>query len=669
MIYKHKLYKAIGLIALCMVIYAPVIAQDESTIPIRFGAKVGIGSSNLAVDYFQPLGQARTTISIGGFAQYRFFNWLGVNLDLMYAQTGGANVNPRLFYFKGNPMLGIPELNKSLERTDLLMHRIEIPITANISIPNFEGNIKPILILGPSFGYTVKAKAINSYKWDFEAAPNDLITVTQDDLKDKIQSLDVGGVFGFGVDFDAKPVSYTLGITYRMSFTETNNYKYSLFPNYTFNTAQVFFAVKFGRGHKNPAPLVTAPPAMGVVVPEPEVKFSVYSPTNIPTVRRVRETFPIRNSVFFDLGSTEIPDRYVLITKDQVKDFRTDRLEVFTPKHLSGRSQRQMTAYYNVLNILGDRMGRFPSTIVRLSGASMEGIEDGLAMAESVKRYLVSVFGIDASRINTEGQLKPRIPSEQPGGTKDLDLLREGDHRVSIWSESPEILMEYQTGPDAPLAPVEIITVQEAPIDSYVSFNVEGAKEAFSSWSLEVRDNKRVIQKFGPYTQEKISLPGKSILGTRPEGDYRVTMVGHTKSGKTVRNEISVHMVLWTPSEREEGMRYSVLFEFNESQAITIYEKYLTDIVTPKIPKGGTVIIHGHTDITGDEAHNMELSLARANDVRGIIESALSKAGRSDVKFEVYGFGEDENLSPFENKFPEERFYNRTVIIDIIPAK
>ena len=116
-------------------------------------------------------------------------------------------------------------------------------------------------------------------------------------------------------------------------------------------------------------------------------------------------------------------------------------------------------------------------------------------------------------------------------------------------------------------------------------------------------------------------------------------------------------------------MRYSIIFEFNESQAITIYEKYLTDIVTPKIPKGGTVIIHGHTDIIGDEAHNLELSLARANEVRSIIENALSKAGRSDVKFEVYGFGEDQDLSPFENKFPEERFYNRTVIIDIIPAK
>nr|WP_315182056.1 OmpA family protein [uncultured Flavobacterium sp.] len=78
--------------------------------------------------------------------------------------------------------------------------------------------------------------------------------------------------------------------------------------------------------------------------------------------------------------------------------------------------------------------------------------------------------------------------------------------------------------------------------------------------------------------------------------------------------------------------------------------------------------MHGHTDIIGEEAYNMSLSLDRANEVKNIIEKALSNAGRNDVTFEVHGFGEDQNVSPFENKFPEERFYNRTVIIDIIPA-
>ncbi len=128
-------------------------------------------------------------------------------------------------------------------------------------------------------------------------------------------------------------------------------------------------------------------------------------------------------------------------------------------------------------------------------------------------------------------------------------------------------------------------------------------------------------------------------------------------------------MVLWTPTEKEMGMRFNVIFEFNESDVISLYEKYLTDIVIPQIPKNGTVIIHGYTDIIGDADHNKTLSLARANDVRGVIEKGLAKTQRKDVKFRVYGFGENEKEAPFDNNFPEERFYNRTVIIDIIPPK
>lgn len=441
---------------------------------------------------------------------------------------------------------------------------------------------------------------------------------------------------------------------------------------WTLTTLRIGATIKFGRGERiaRPPQSVLAPLATTVVAyVEPEVVFYINSPANIPVERRVRETFPIRNYVFFDLGSSEIPDRYVLLSKDQVKDFKEDRLEVFTPKRLSGRSAREMVVYYNVLNILGDRMGRYPLTVVRLTGASMEGIKEGLAMAESIKKYLVDVFGIDPKRINTEGRIKPRIPSEQVGGTLDLKLLREGDHRVSIWSESPEILMEYQTGPDVPLKPIEFTSVQEAPIDSYVTFNVDGAEKAFSSWSLEIKDSTGIVQKYGPYSQEKVSIPGKTILDIRTKGNFDVTMIGQTKSGKTVVKKAPLHMVLWKPSEREEGMRFSIIYEFNSSDAIATYEKYLSEVVTPKIPKGGKVIISGYTDIVGDASNNKKLSLARAYDVKVIIDKALAKAGRSDVKFEVYGFGEDQDFSPFGNNYPEERFYNRCVIIDIIPKE
>ena len=499
------------------------------------------------------------------------------------------------------------------------------------------------------------------------------------EIPDQVADPEVNGEFS---NTNKSVISMQVGAGYDISLSpETKQTKVVLSPFVSFHpyfgqnprsteswnmtTVRAGVALKFGRGHQVAVPVKQEVVAIVPVIPP--VRFTVTSPKNIPAERKVKETFPVLNYVFFNIGSTEIPSRYVLLKKEQVKDFKEEQLEEFATPTQSGRSNRQMIAYYNVLNILGDRMGRNSSSTITLVGTSELGSQDGKLMAESVKQYLVDVFGINASRIKIEVRNKPKLPSEQPGGTLELALLREEDRRVTIESTSPALLMEYQSGPDARLKPVEILTVQEAPLDSYVTFNVAEGNKDFSSWSVETKDKKGQVQNFGPYTQDEVSLPGKLILGNETEGDYKVTLIGNTHSGMQMKRDTTVHMKLWTPPANEEGMRFSVIYEFNDSKAITIYEKYLTEIVTPKIPVGGSVKIHGYTDIIGDEANNRNLSLARANDVRRIIENGLSKSGRTDVKFEVDGFGEDQKLSQFENEFPEERFYNRTVIIDILP--
>ncbi len=501
-----------------------------------------------------------------------------------------------------------------------------------------------------------------------DQAPTPDVKGDLSDVTPTLVSMQIGA--GFDIPLSAPEYPMQAILAPFISFQPYFGQKPRSVETWNITTLRVGAALKFGHGKKDPAPTsttTTPQPTTTNVSVDPQIQFFVNSPKNIPVERRVRETFPLRNYVFFDLGSTEIPDRYVLIRKDQVKDFKEDQLEVFTPKTLSGRSARGMTVYYNLLNILGDRMGKNPGTAITLVGSSEKGPEDARMMAESVQRYLVDVFNINNSRISIEGRTKPSIPSEQPGGTQELDLLREGDRRVSILSTSPALLMEFQTGPEVFLKPVEYTAVQEAPYDSYVTFYVMGGNEALISWSMAIKDEKNVVQTFGPYTRENVSLPGKTILGTRPNGHFNVMMTGKTKTGKTVTKEAAVDIALWTPPTNEEGMRFSVIYEFNESKAISIYEKYLNDVVIPKIPQNGTVIIHGHTDIIGDDTYNQKLSMARANNVKSIIESGLLKAGRNDVKFQTYGSGEDESLSPFANNYPEERFYNRTVIIDIIP--
>jgi outer membrane protein OmpA-like peptidoglycan-associated protein len=290
-------------------------------------------------------------------------------------------------------------------------------------------------------------------------------------------------------------------------------------------------------------------------------------------------------------------------------------------------------------------------------------------MAESVKKYLVDVFAIDATRIAIEGRNKPKIASEKVGGTRELALLREGDRRVSVESNSPALLMEFQSGPDAPLKPVTIIAVQEAPIASYVTFKVDGADEAFSTWKMEITDKDGVVQNYGPYTQEEVSISGNTILGTNPEGDYNVKMIGTNKTGEIVTKESTVHIVAWTPSKVEEGLRFSIIYEFDDAKAIAMYNKYLSEVVAPKIPANAKVTIHGHTDVIGEETYNQTLSEKRANDVKTTLQNSVAKLGTTGVTFEISALGENVDAAPFGNTLPEERAYNRTVIIDVIPQK
>jgi len=551
---------------------------------------------------------------------------------------------------------------------DLSIDLNYVTLEPSLRIAPFKSNF--YMYVGPRFAYNVG----KSFTYKLKTNPAIPEQVAEPDVKGDLSnvyntlvSMQVGAGIDIPLSSQNQRTQFVLSpfVSYHPYFGQEPRST----ETWTVATVRAGVALKFGRGHKITVPEVVASIPAAVVVIEPEVQFTVVAPANIPVERKVREIFPLRNYIFFNVGSTEIPDRYVLLRKDQVRVFKEDQLEVFVPKNLSGRSKREMIVYYNVINIIGDRMQKNPTATITLVGSSNDSPKEGKVMAESVKQYLVLVFDIDPLRIKIEGRNKPKIPGERVGGQIDLELLREGDRRVSIESSSPVMLMEFQSGPYASLKSVEIVGVQEAPIDSYVTFNAAGGNQAFTTWSLEITDASGVVQNFGPYTQEDVSIPGKSIMGTRPEGDYKVVMIGQTKSGKEVKKETNVHMVLWTPPQNEEMQRFSILYEFNNAKAIKIYEKYLTDVVTPKIPVNGTVIIHGHTDIIGGESHNLDLSKARANDVRGIIEKGLAKAGRSDVKFEVTGFGEDQNMAPFDNKYPEERFYNRTVIIDIIPQK
>ncbi len=438
------------------------------------------------------------------------------------------------------------------------------------------------------------------------------------------------------------------------------------------HTFRAGIALKFGKGKVTPEPVVVPEAPVAVVaapiIVEKEIQFTIRAPKVVPLNRQVREIFPMRSTVFFNTGSTIIPDRYVLLSPTNAQTFRESQLQEGQPENLNkGRSSRQMNVYYNILNITGDRMRSNVNTSITLTGASDNNPVEGKQMAENVKQYLVVNYSIDPTRIITVGRDKPVVPSEQPGGTKELGLLREGDRRVDITSDSPELLLQVGGKNTGFFRPVEINTVQQDPLDNHVIFYNTGATETLDTWTVVLTDEQGVSQTYGPYTQDQASVSGKTILGANRQGNYKIVMIGKSKKGVEIRKDSYVSLMRMD-EVKQEGLRYSILFDFDKSTANDNYEKFLFDIIEPLIKDNGTVIIHGHTDIIGEEKHNLELSRERAKETQRILEKALISTGKKGVRFETYGFGEDAGMAPFENNLPEERFYNRSVIIDIIPA-
>ena len=95
--------------------------------------------------------------------------------------------------------------------------------------------------------------------------------------------------------------------------------------------------------------------------------------------------------------------------------------------------------------------------------------------------------------------------------------------------------------------------------------------------------------------------------------------------------------------------RYSlILFDFDRSE-IGSANKRILDYIKPRIASNASVTVTGYTDKIGDDQHNKELSLQRA-------QNTVKAIGKGNA----IGEGEKEI---FDNTIPEGRFYNRTVTV------
>jgi len=463
----------------------------------------------------------------------------------------------------------------------------------------------------------------------------------------------VGGGFGYDININSKSASGTrwyltpfIDASYMMDQRKNNDRPTDRNDTWVTTSIRGGFQLKFGSG---PAALAAAPP---IVEAASDMTMQVRVPPSVVEARKVVEFFPLRNYLFFDPNATALPSKYVQLNPAQASAF-DEKVLMEAPSTgtsvTTTRSQRQMGVYYNAMNVVGDRMRDNPATTIRLVGSAPDK-DDALVMATSVKNYLVSSFGIDASRISAEGQQRaPHASGTRATPKEDLDLVAEENRRVEVLSTDLNILK-----------PVQLETVQQDPFDNDIVVMVNGNGQ----WTARI-SGEGFSKTYGPYSGSSEHIDAKEVLQNRQSGNYtaEITMVG--ADGKTITKTTTFQLV------KKElppivGQRFSILFEFDESKTVQTYDQFLRQQVAPMIPAGSTIVIHGHTDIVGETDYNYDLATRRATETQKVLQDEMQKIGRT-VKFDSYGFGEDESRASFANTAPEGRYYNRTVMIEVIP--
>ena len=221
-------------------------AADNDSAYFRFGAKIGAGTTYLTHHHLYMLGNSKATFTMGFTGEYSFKSWFAARMSLEYTHKGGSMLNPRLFYAKDDPMLSIPELDKTLYATNLTVHTLEIPVTACFLLSPEGRVLKPFVLAGPSFGHNFYARADNYYLWEFDGAPNDLLDETSDFIIDKIAAWNISVYTGLGTEIHTKgkPV-FEAGVTFRMGMTYEDRFLYTLYHKYSTISTLVYIGVKF----------------------------------------------------------------------------------------------------------------------------------------------------------------------------------------------------------------------------------------------------------------------------------------------------------------------------------------------------------------------------------------------------------------------------------------
>jgi outer membrane protein OmpA-like peptidoglycan-associated protein len=373
----------------------------------------------------------------------------------------------------------------------------------------------------------------------------------------------------------------------------------------------------------------------------------------------VTEVYPMLHYVFFDDGSSVIPERYHRETAATRGEFHEK--DLFTANALE--------IHHHVLDILGERLSNNPDASITLVGTRSEHSPDdsllwsviSMNRAKSVQDYLANVWGISRDRIRLRDRALPDAASDDhnPFGQAE-------NRRVEIIPSSPEIT--------APLWTERIERVATPP---RIDFEPEiTASSGIRTATITVYQHGRVLRTIDALTDSSGSdylwtIDDRSMPDDVPNAQDSLLYVfsaidslGDTAQASGVirlrkqTSDITRHAGDTVLDKQLE--RFSlILFDYSSSQLDKKESEAIVKDMASAIKDRAHVMLTGHTDKTGDDAFNDRLARDRVTRAAQMLDAELKKLGEKPPPLAIESRGSRDDL--FDNSIPEGRVLSRTV--------
>ncbi|MFZ1728739.1 MAG: OmpA family protein [Bacteroidota bacterium] len=653
----QKLITSVLAIVVIMLMSSAVYAQEKPfrTAAWRFGLNLGLNDNSASLGYqdlhapFHNFDKPGTDTEDningrgyggygGAFLEYLSESWWGVQVRVSYDMrdavvtdgyaTPNTEFDTKMAYMSFEPLFRIDQ------------HML----------PNLSFVVGPLIAANIHGTYNFKADA---------AGP-----VTDANVKVPDRSVVSLGVTG-GVAYDIKVSSsanssmfispffdYSWIAAQRKSvITSAQNSTSDIWSTQTFRFG---LRLSWGPGTAQP-PMTEMPvPVKREAVVEAEVDHvgMVMPANNEIATKDVNGYFPILPYVFFDEGSEEIPERYILIDKSTAANFNEKDLSTFEKGELTTKEtnvDQLLVTYRNVINIYAVRLKNNPNEKLILRGSDPEE-KNGKAFALKIKNYMVDAFQIEPSRISIEVEAPVKPSGSALSDPAFAGLIDDENRRVAFIFSNEDM---YK--------PVPYTTRDESSINNDIVFSVDNMPQ-LKSWEVNINSNTKSV-KYGPFKSSTARINVVPLMRGSDNAKFQATIVMKRLDGKTVTEVRDFKLTKNT--DVKIASRYLMIFDYNKSDAVATYEKKIRKEITPGMNTGNTVIVHGHTDIIGDEAANQKLSQDRSDEAKRIVDDELGKENKR-VDVQSVGVGQSNMQYTFNNKNPEGRMYNRNVFVEII---